>query len=76
MADIRFGGSRPAGPLKQLREARGLTQAELARRAGLSPITVRRLEDGTGDLLPMTAERLARVLGVKAEDLIDPATRR
>jgi transcriptional regulator with XRE-family HTH domain len=57
--------------LKQLREARGLTQRELARRAGLNPLTVARLEDGKGDLTPPTAERLARVLGVKIADLVD-----
>jgi transcriptional regulator with XRE-family HTH domain len=57
--------------LKALREARGLSREGLARRAGLSPATIGRLEDGTGDLMRPTAERLARVLGVRAEDLAD-----
>jgi transcriptional regulator with XRE-family HTH domain len=59
--------------LKRLREARGLTQRELARRAGLNPATIGRLEDGNGDLTAPTAERLARALRVKPEELIDEA---
>lgn len=56
--------------LRELRERAGLTQQELAERAGTSQVTVWRLESGSSrriefDLL----DRLARALGVRADEL-------
>lgn len=51
--------------LRELREARGWTQAELASRAGVARATVNRLEQRPPRLLDLvTMERLARALGV------------
>jgi len=56
------------GPdLRRLRDARGLTQAALAERAGLSRIFIAKVE--AGDRLPSwpTFDRLARLLGARVE---------
>ena len=58
--------------LKKLREAKGLTQGELAERAGLHRVYVTQLETGveknpTLDML----ERLAKALGVPASQLLE-----
>jgi transcriptional regulator with XRE-family HTH domain len=80
MAEIRFGGSLPAGPLKlrlkELRLARGLRPGELATLAGCHISTIMRLERGEGRPSQADLERFAAALGVKAEDLIDTAARR
>ena len=50
--------------LRELRRRRGLTQAELARQAGLSAATVARLEHGTrAPCRGRTLARLAAALG-------------
>ena len=56
--------------LLELRERAGLTQAELATKAGTTQSTIWRLESGESrridfDLL----DRLARALGVRSEEL-------
>lgn len=65
--------------LRELREAAGLTRNALAARAGIDPIRVHRLEDGTrGDDRPVgyprldTAIALARALGVGLEVFDEP----
>ncbi len=57
--------------LKTLREAKGLTQGELAERAGLHRVYVTQLEIGveTNPTLD-TLERLAKALGVPASELL------
>ena len=57
---------RPARQIRHLRLRRGLTQAELARRAGLSWIYIAKLEGGdrVSPSLP-ALERIARALGVR-----------
>jgi transcriptional regulator with XRE-family HTH domain len=56
--------------LKRERERRGLTQEQLAQRAGTTRVTVARLEIGTRrpsvDLLP----RLAKALNVNVNELL------
>jgi len=56
----------PARQIRHLRLRRGLTQAELARRAGLSWIYIAKLEGGdrVSPSLP-ALERIARALGVR-----------
>ena len=57
--------------LKDLRAERGLTQAALAKRAGLTLGYVARLEIGMHDPQLSTLQKLAKALGVKPSQLID-----
>ena len=58
--------------LRQLRLEQFLTQAELARRAGLHALTVTRLEAGTTAPSARTVRGLAEALGVEPRDLATP----
>jgi transcriptional regulator with XRE-family HTH domain len=60
----------PVPHLRRLREARYLSQAELARRSGIGRDTINRLEKGDREAEPPTIERLAAALGVGMADLI------
>lgn len=51
--------------LAHARKAANLTQAELAERAGLSRMTVQRLESGSLDPRLSTLQELARVLNME-----------
>jgi putative transcriptional regulator len=64
-----------ANRLRDLRLARGLTQADLARLLGVSAYTVARWE--AGEMVPTArnARRLARRLGVSVEELGLPGRR-
>lgn len=55
--------------LKELRIDHGLTQSELARRAGLTPGAVWNLEH-RGSGRPDTVKKIADVLGVRASQLV------
>lgn len=59
--------------LKQLREDRVLSQRELARMAGLTHMTVWRLENGYQHAHPQTIRKIAGVLGVEPKELIKKA---
>ena len=56
--------------LKRLREEQVLSQRELARLAGLTQMTVWRLENGFEHAHPQTIRKIARVLEVKPKDLV------
>jgi len=56
--------------LRQLRQQRVLTQDELAEHAGVARSTVLKLERDDQEARPSTIRKLARVLGVKPEDLL------
>lgn len=59
---------RPVGELlKSHRVARGLSQAELARRIGISPSALSQAERGVSGLSSATAERAREILGVAHE---------
>jgi transcriptional regulator with XRE-family HTH domain len=58
--------------LRRLRCERFLSQAELARRAGLHALTVTRLEAGAAAPATRTVRALAEVLGVQPGDLAAP----
>ena len=60
---------RPLSGLKEHRERRGLTQHELAKLADVSRPPIARLETTDSAAKYETAQRLARVLRVKPEDL-------
>jgi len=57
--------------LKALRERRGVSQAELAERAGLSREYVNKLEAGKYDPTLGTLGCLAKALGVKERAFLD-----
>lgn len=58
-----------AAKLKRLREDRVLSQRELARLAGLTQMTVWRLENGFEQAHPQTIRKIAGVLGVQPREL-------
>lgn len=57
---------RNAAAIRARRAALGLTQAALARKAGVSPRTIWSLEHGTGQPYPTTWGAIATVLGLDA----------
>ncbi|WP_291834382.1 helix-turn-helix transcriptional regulator [Brevundimonas sp.] len=64
-----MGDPRLASRLKEARQAAGLTQAELAERAGVSRKTVNTVENGVFIPSTILALSLARALDAKVEDL-------
>lgn len=56
--------------VRRRREARGLTQAELARRAGLSVRFLARVERGDGNISVVRLNELAHALGTEPADLL------
>ena len=66
MSPERFGMR-----LKEIREQKGMTQEELAKRADVSRAYLSRLEMGRHDPPLSTVEKLAKALGVKAAKLIE-----
>jgi transcriptional regulator with XRE-family HTH domain len=56
--------------LKRLRKAAGITQEQLARKAGLSLGYVQRLEAGRHDPPVSTLRALAKALGVPVVELL------
>jgi DNA-binding XRE family transcriptional regulator len=53
--------------LKEAREERLLSKAELARRAAISPLTIDRIEKGN-DCRPETKRKILLALGLKISD--------
>jgi putative transcriptional regulator len=68
-----MGDPRLASRLKEVRTAAGLTQAELAERAGVSRKTVNTVENGVFVPSTVLALSLARALGTTVEDLFQLA---
>jgi transcriptional regulator with XRE-family HTH domain len=63
-------GSEIGTKVREARERRGLSMAEVARASGLSPGAVSRIEHGERSPGAATLARLARVLGVEPGRLI------
>lgn len=61
--------------LRRVRERRALTQRELAEKAGLSRVTLVRIERGAVEPHPSTVRKLAGALGVAPSVLMDPPRR-
>jgi DNA-binding Xre family transcriptional regulator len=61
-----------SGNLRKLRVDRFLAQRELARQAGLHPVTPTRLGSGSTALSSRTVRSLADALGLKPGDLMAP----
>jgi transcriptional regulator with XRE-family HTH domain len=55
--------------LKQLREARGVSQRELARAVGVNAATISRIESHNRDPKAVTVARIGRYLDVDIGDL-------
>jgi putative transcriptional regulator len=67
---------RFAAKLKELREQAGLTQKQLADKAGIGQRTISHLEQGAQEPVWSTAIALCRALGVSCEDFLqEPADR-
>ncbi len=64
-----MGDPRLASRLKEARTAAGLTQAELAERAGVSRKTVNTVENGVFTPSTVLALSLARALGTTVDEL-------
>jgi DNA-binding Xre family transcriptional regulator len=63
--------------LKELRQERGLSQAALAKRAGIRQATISELETGKSQAITFDVlERLARALQVAPGEILDVAPRR
>jgi len=62
---------RLAMTLKDLRDKRGLTQADLAKKAGVSPGYIARLETHRHDPKLSTLVKIAAALNVKVERLLE-----
>jgi len=58
--------------LKRIREAKGLTQAEIADRAGISRITYRNIENGSSIPKVSTLQNIAVAFNVRLQDLLIP----
>jgi transcriptional regulator with XRE-family HTH domain len=57
--------------LKEIRESRLLTQAQLARQARVSRVTISRLEQGIQEAGFNTIHRLARALAIQPAELLE-----
>jgi transcriptional regulator with XRE-family HTH domain len=55
--------------LKELRVDKGWSQRQLAKEAGVTPLTIWNLENG-GGARPSTLKKLGDVLGVRASELM------
>lgn len=60
--------------LREVREARGMTQAELGRRVRVDPSLIRHVEAGRMLAYPKLARGVARVLGVPADEIFGAKT--
>ena len=59
--------ARPSNRVRQLREDQLLTKAELARKAGISPLTLTRIEGGQ-ECRVDTKRKIILALGLKVTD--------
>lgn len=62
--------------IRDLREERGIAQAELARRIGSSPSHLNKLEAGLKAATVVTVEAVARALGVEVAELFPASDKR
>lgn len=69
----RAGGGTPMLRLKAERLRRGWTQTDLAYHARMTAAEISRIETGRLRPYPGQADRLSCVLGLRLEDLLEPA---
>ena len=63
---VRFLNWSIGDGLRRKREARGLTQAALARMAGMRPEVLCRIESGKGNPTVRTIQRILQAMGYRA----------
>jgi transcriptional regulator with XRE-family HTH domain len=68
---VSFAGVVKLAKLKRARERAALSQEELAKKAGVSRVTVARVEACLDDPQPRTVRKLAAALGVEPEALME-----
>lgn len=75
MVDSQPTETKPESKLAKLRKARGWSQQDLGIRAGIHGMTISEIERGATDPKASTLKRLAEVLNVTVDDLLngDPA---
>lgn len=61
-------------PMKEIRESRGLTQAQIADRLEVDKSTVSKWESGDSTPLRKYRRKLCELLGCTEEELIAPAS--
>jgi transcriptional regulator with XRE-family HTH domain len=57
--------------LRAIRALRGISQAELAHRAGISPVSVATFESGKSDMRASTIVKLCEALSVQVRYFVD-----
>lgn len=57
--------------LRAIRAMRGMTQHELAEKAGISPVSIATFEAGKSDMRASTIVKLCEALGVQIRYIID-----
>ncbi len=62
--------------LRELRQSKGLSQAELGRRIRVDPSLIRRIEGGYGYAYPKLRRGVSRVLGVPASEIFPESDKR
>ena len=55
---------------KEYRENLKLTQEELAKKAGLSLVTIKRIEEGKGNPKITSIKKVIKILNIKDEDIL------
>ncbi len=71
MSEVPAGSKRRGSLLRELRLASGMSQPELARRAGISQSFLSQLELGRHEAGPGTVRKLAEALGVDPSELVE-----
>ena len=67
MQDVVFVGDK----IRRLRDARALTQQELAARAGITVAALSRIERNNAEPRPTTRRKLAKALEVDPAELVE-----
>jgi transcriptional regulator with XRE-family HTH domain len=70
MSEVPADSKRRGSLLRELRLASGMSQPELARRAGISQSFLSQLERGRHEAGPSTVRKLAEALGVDPSELV------
>ena len=67
---MKVGEQSVATIIKKMRQAQGLSQTALAKRAGMLPAQLCKLESGRNDVTGSTLRRLSEALNVKVSELL------
>ena len=67
---MKVGEQSVATIIRQIRQSRGLSQTALAKRAGMLPAQLCKLESGRNDVTGSTLRRLSEALNVKVSELL------